>query len=112
MNFLDGTLTDGRFTSAAGSFGTPGRASRTAAVVGVRPEDGRVTDPHEGKITGEVYATELMGDHTLVTCRAGDTTITVKADKSFRRADGEAIGVDFSEAAIHLFDKATGERIN
>ena len=35
----------------------------------------------------------------------------VKADKSFNRPDGAPIGVDFAAAAIHLFDKASGDRI-
>jgi multiple sugar transport system ATP-binding protein len=111
MNFLEGALEDGRFSSPAGSFGTEGRATRAAAVAGVRPEDCRVTEPTAGKIAGEVYATELMGDHTLVTCRVGGTTVTVKADKTFTRNDGEAIGVDFAATAIHLFDKSSGDRL-
>ncbi len=111
MNILDGTLTDGRFSAPAGSFGTRSRASIAAAVAGVRPEDCRVTEPAAAKLVGEVYATELMGDHTLVTCRLGGATMTVKADKSFDRRDGEAIGVEFAEAAVHLFDKASGDRV-
>jgi multiple sugar transport system ATP-binding protein len=111
MNFLEGALNDGKFSGPAGSFGTPSHASRAAVVAGVRPEDCRVTEPGAGKIAGEVYASELMGDHTLVTCRIRDETVTVKADKNFTLRDGEAIGVDFREGAIHLFDKAGGDRI-
>jgi multiple sugar transport system ATP-binding protein len=70
-----------------------------------------VTEANAGKIVGDVYATELMGDHTLVTCRVAGATITVKADKAFDRRDGAKIGVDFSDAAIHVFDKVSGERI-
>jgi multiple sugar transport system ATP-binding protein len=111
MNFLDGALVDGRFSASVGSFGTPSRASRSAAVAGVRPEDCHVTEPAAGKIVGTVYATELMGDHTLVTCRVDGATMIVKADKSFNRRDGEAVGVEFSEMAVHLFDKVNGDRI-
>ena len=111
MNFLEGALVDGKFSAPAGNFGTLSRASRAAVVAGVRPEDCRVTEPSSGKIVGKVYAIELMGDHTLVTCRVGEETITVKADKSFARPDGEAIGVDFAEGAVHLFDKSVGDRI-
>jgi multiple sugar transport system ATP-binding protein len=111
MNFLEGELADGRFSTAAGSFGTASRASRKAAVAGVRPEDCRVTAPAEGKIVGEVYATELIGDHTLVTCRCSGETVTVKADKDFQRSVGEAIGVGFEPRSVHLFDKESGERI-
>ena len=111
MNFLDGALVDGRFSTTAGSFTTPSHASRTTAVAGVRPEDCRVTEVGSGKIVGEVYTTELMGDHTLVTCQVGGTTMIVKAEKTFSRRDGEAIGVDFADVAVHLFDKACGQRI-
>ena len=111
MNFLDGTLVNGRFSASAGSFVTPSRASHNATVAGVRPEDCRVTEPANGKIVGEVYTTELMGDHTLVTCRVAGTTMIVKAEKTFNRRNGEAIGVDFADVAVHLFDKACGTRI-
>ena len=111
MNFLDGTLVDGRFSTTAGSFATPSHASHTTAVAGVRPEDCRVTAAGSGKIVGEVYTTELMGDHTLVTCRVGGTTMIVKAEKTFNRRNGEDIGVDFADIAVHLFDKACGKRI-
>ncbi|HXW28188.1 MAG TPA: ABC transporter ATP-binding protein [Xanthobacteraceae bacterium] len=111
MNFLDGALVDGRFSASEGSFATPSRASHGAAVAGVRPEDCRVTEAASGKIVGEVYTTELMGDHTLVTCRVGGTTMIVKAEKTFNRRNGEVIGVDFADVAVHLFDKACGKRI-
>jgi multiple sugar transport system ATP-binding protein len=60
---------------------------------------------------GEVYATELIGDHALVTCRVDDGTITVKADMSFDRRDGAPIGVDFADASVHVFAKDSGDRI-
>ncbi len=112
MNFLDGDLVEGRFSGPGGSFGTKTRASKRRVVAGVRSEDCKVTEPSEGKIIGEVYTTELMGDHTLVTCRVGGDTITVKADKTFNRPDGESIGVDFAETSLHVFDKASGDRIS
>jgi multiple sugar transport system ATP-binding protein len=111
MNLLDGELADGRFSSAAGNFPTESRSWPRAAFAGVRPEDCKVTEPASGKIVGEVYATELMGDHSLVTCRVLGGTMVVKADKSFNRSDGAPVGVDFAATAIHLFDKASGDRI-
>jgi hypothetical protein len=52
-----------------------------------------------------------MGDHTLLTGRISDATIIVKADKAFNRRQGEPIGVDFAGSAVHLFDKASGNRL-
>src|SRR5574337_1591497 len=111
MNFFNGELKDGRFFSPSGSFGVMSRVGSGGAVAGVRPEDCRVTEPGAGKIVGEIYATELMGDHTLVTCRVDGGTITVKADKGFDRCEGTPIGVDFAETSVHLFDKASGDRL-
>jgi multiple sugar transport system ATP-binding protein len=111
MNFFDGELTRGRFSGPAGSFATEARVSQARAVAGVRPEDCKVTESGLGKIVGEVYATELMGDHTLVTCRVDGGTVTVKADKSFDRREGARIGVDFADASVHVFDKDSGDRV-
>jgi multiple sugar transport system ATP-binding protein len=112
MTFLDGELSNGQFTTKGGSFAADARRAALAAVAGIRPEDCRVAAPGSGKLMGEVYATELMGDHTLVTCRAHSATVTVKADKSFQPHDGEIVGIDFAATAVHLFDRESGRRIN
>ena len=111
MNFLHGELAGGRFSAASGSFGTASRASDRAATAGIRPEDCRITAAGTGTIAGEVYATELMGDHVLVTCRCGEATVAVKTDKTFVRPIGEPVGIGFDEAAIHLFGGGNGDRI-
>ncbi len=111
MNMLDGSLDEGRFTCPAGAFGTRSRVSCRDAVAGIRPEDCRITAAEEGKIRGDVYATELMGDHVLVTCRCGGPTVAVKADKTYTRAIGAAVGIDFDEGSVHLFGGEGGSRI-
>ncbi|HEX2528963.1 MAG TPA: ABC transporter ATP-binding protein [Geminicoccus sp.] len=112
MNVLEGSLTQGRFECGSGSFGTASTSSGKAVVAGIRPEDGRLTAEGSGHLAGEIYASELIGDHTLVTCRCGDATVTVKADKDFDGAIGQRVGVGFEPRVVHLFDKATGERIS
>ncbi len=111
MNMLEGSLDEGRFTCPAGAFATRSRVSCRNAVAGIRPEDCRINPAEEGKIRGDVYATELMGDHVLVTCRCGGTTVAVKADKTYSRAIGAAVGIDFDEGSIHLFGGEGGIRI-
>src|SRR5579872_6887217 len=78
MNFLKGRLGDGRFSAASGTFDIESRASDADATAGIRSEDCRVTTGGQGKIQGQIYATELMGDHVLVTCRCGEATVAVK----------------------------------
>jgi multiple sugar transport system ATP-binding protein len=111
MNFLNGELVGGEFVCPEGRFATRTNVSSNAVTAGLRPEDCWVTTPQAGKIAGTVYATELIGDHTLVTCRVGDATVTVKADKTVQHNMDEPIGLDFDEARAFLFDTTSGERI-
>ena len=112
MNFIEGEQDGAAFRSPSGSFAVAHGPSRRAVVAGVRPEDCRVTAPESGKLTADVYATELIGDHTLVTCRGQDVTVTVKADKTVQWRDGERVGIDFAPAAVHLFDRQSGQRLS
>jgi multiple sugar transport system ATP-binding protein len=111
MNFLEGELSDGRFIHPEGSFALPITGSRPSVTAGLRPEDCRVTAPGGGRIDANVYALELIGDHSLITCRFGDSMITVKADKSAHHEMDEPIGIDFKDGAVFLFDTDSGERI-
>jgi multiple sugar transport system ATP-binding protein len=111
MNLLQGELAEGSFVCRDGRFRTGSTESRAKVTAGLRPEDCRVTAPAQGKIAARVYAVELIGDHTLITCQFGDATLTVKADKLAHYEMDEAIGVDFADAAVFLFDAETGERI-
>ncbi|MFO1039477.1 MAG: ABC transporter ATP-binding protein [Geminicoccaceae bacterium] len=111
MNFLEGELTDGTFACQAGRFATGTNASAPKTVVGLRPEDCRVTPSTEGRVAARVYATELIGDHTLITCQLGETTLTVKADKGASYPMDAPIGITFPDRAIFLFDAASGARI-
>nr|WP_287158702.1 TOBE domain-containing protein [Mesorhizobium sp.] len=109
--FLQGELVEGTFACAEGRFTTSVAESRKKVTVGLRPEDCRVTGPSEGKIAARVYAVELIGDHTLITCQFGGATVTVKADKSAHYDMDEPIGITFQDSAVFLFDAETGARI-
>ncbi len=111
MNFLRGELANGAFACPEGRFATGITATKNAVTAGLRPEDCWVTKREDGKIAGTVYATELIGDHSLVTCRFGDATVTVKADKSAQHEMEEPIGLGFNDASVFLFDTESGERI-
>ena len=86
---------------AAARASPPASARRTAAS----------SPPARARSTARVYAFELIGDHTLVTCQVGDATMTVKADKSASYAMDAPIGITFAERAVFLFDADSGERI-
>jgi multiple sugar transport system ATP-binding protein len=54
---------------------------------------------------------ELIGDHTLVTAKAGQDFITVKAPKDFAGNTGEAVGINLTRDRLFVFDAATGARV-
>ena len=110
MNFLRGELSDGHFAFAGGRFPVS-LVSRPQVTAGIRPEDCMLTGPANGKLAARVYSVELMGDHSLVTCRLGEDLIVVKADKLAQHGMDEPIGITFKDAAVFLFDSETGERI-
>ena len=111
MNFLEGELSQGTFIHPDARFETGLAESRKKITAGLRPEDCRVTAPSQGRITARVYALELIGDHTLITCRLGEATLTVKADKSAHYDMDETIGITFADQAVFLFDTETGASI-
>ena len=82
------------------------------AVLGVRTEDVAPASLGDGDFAGVIYASELLGDCTLVTCQVGDTLIALKADKNFTGGIGEPFGVRLNREHLLLFDHADGRRID
>ena len=111
MNFLNGTLKDGRFDMPGGSLGTSLKHSLTSATLGLRPEDARVVAAEGAAIQGSIYTNELIGDHTLITCDVQGQMIAVKATKDFSGQPGDPLGIEASAAAAFVFDASTGARL-
>ena len=86
----------------------PAYGATTAALTALKT---RVTKV-DADITAPIYTVELLGDATLVTIRSGDALVTVKAEKTFRGAIGQAIGFAVPRPACHLFSAETGARLS
>ena len=110
MNVVHGGLEAASFKTAGASIAVPVSGKIAKAILGVRPEDCAVVAPAKGNIKGEIYAVELIGDHTLVTVKTGSDMLTVKAAKDFTGASGENIGVSFAKERLFVFDAANGAR--
>ena len=125
MNLLEGRHEPGRFVHAGGSLPTRQTATLERATLGVRPEDCRIVEAGTGAVEGRVYATELIGDHTLVTVSVGPAparggasrmsedagdVLTVKMPKDHEAAFDASVGVAISPDAQYLFD-ADGSRV-
>jgi multiple sugar transport system ATP-binding protein len=113
MNFLRGALSGGWLEGAGFRVPTPVTASLAEGVLGIRPEDCRIAEQgtQESALQGEIYAVELIGDHTLVTLHIGTHKLTVKGAKDFEQAVGRRVGVAFDPGAAFVFDGATGARV-
>ena len=82
------------------------------ATLGFRAEDAVITDkPTKAQIKAPTYAMELLGDATMVTVKAGQSLVAVKAHKEFRTEIGHKVSISVPEASCHLFDSQTGERL-
>jgi multiple sugar transport system ATP-binding protein len=94
----DGTEIDTAVPVAALTMGGPIR-------IGLRPESVRLCAPGEGLTEAKVDFAEFMGDKTLVYLSLVDESrLVALADASFTTRPGEALGIQFDRAAIHLFD--------
>ena len=111
MNTLPGSVADGAFVIQQGRVPIGGFAPRASAVFGFRPEDARIIAPADADLEATIYASELTGNETVVTCQVGKEQVVVKTDKSFDLAPDTPIGLAIDRAKLRLFDAETGDRI-
>ncbi len=114
MNHLHGRVEGGRFVAANVAVPAPGFGDRGDAVLGLRPEDCRIVDPGTGAIEASVFASEMTGNETIVTCSidaAADIQVVVKMDKDFEARVDAPVGIAVDAGKACLFDRASGERI-
>ena len=76
---------------------------------GVRPEDVRFGDT--GGLAARVVAVEYLGADSIVTCAAGGETIAVRAPGRVDLALNAPVRLAWNPDAVHLFDAATGQRL-
>jgi multiple sugar transport system ATP-binding protein len=111
MNIVNGTLQGGTFMANGEKISTPVKGNIASAVLGIRPEDCSITSPAKGDMRAEVYTTELIGDHTLVTVKSGSDMLTIKAAKDFTAQSGEKIGVSLPKDKLFVFNTSDGVRL-
>ena len=113
MNFVRGSVDNGRFESEGGvSIPVEGAKDGAPAVMGFRPEDAEVTEPGTGLFDATVYAAELTGDVTLVTVAlGGEASLAIKMPKEYDVDFDRKVAVRFPLERGFLFDAASGERL-
>jgi sn-glycerol 3-phosphate transport system ATP-binding protein len=81
--------------------------SASGLLVGVRPEDIRIGN--EG-LPAIVESIEYLGADSIVACRAGTETLTVRLPRATDLAPGAGVRLSWHASAVHYFDAATGLR--
>jgi len=112
MNLLKGTITEQGFATEGGAVWPIGRhpegSNGKAAVMGIRPEHIQL-DPNG--LQAEVVVIEPMGSETQVIVRCGGQSLTCIFRERITARPGETITITPDTAVTHLFDAATGNRM-
>ena len=111
MNMLAGAIADGAFRAAHGSVEVTGQRPRGDAIFGFRPEDAAIVAPEAGQFRGSVFACELTGQETIVTCRLGDEQAVVKMGKRFDVPLDAPVGISVDPGKACLFAQSDGRRL-
>jgi multiple sugar transport system ATP-binding protein len=122
MNFVDGEITRNGLAAKfrANNFTTDlpadlkGDLDGRQIVLGVRAEHVlAVKDGTDGAMTGTVSVVEPLGDATLVFFDYGETQhLVAKVDPDLEFSSGDAIHFKLDTNNCHLFDTASGMRLN
>jgi len=111
MNLIDGAVKGGVFR-ADGVEVSVDLADRDGVVLGIRPEELDITQDAKAAISGKLYALELTGESTLVTLRNGPSSVCARGHADFEADINSPCHLAPKDGArIHLFDRATGERL-
>jgi multiple sugar transport system ATP-binding protein len=109
MNFLSGTVTEAGFVADGITLPLPPGLAPGAAVYGIRPENFELSSAGVAAIVALV---EPMGSETQVTMRLGEHQVIGVFRERVQARPGETILVRPDPARVHLFDPATGLRLN
>ncbi len=111
INLIEGRIEGGAFTRGELRLPAQGAAGREV-VLGLRPEDVAMPAPHLVPLAGRVDLVSPLGSETHVEVSTpGGATLTLRVPKDWRVREGEGIEVGIDPARLHLFDRATEQRI-
>jgi multiple sugar transport system ATP-binding protein len=112
MNLLEGRIEDGAFHVGRGMrWPLPPNGTAAAGqevIYGIRPEHLRL-DP-DG-IPATLQVVEPTGSETQVILRVGDVSVVGAFRERINIRPGEILPISPDTSLVHLFDKATGQRI-
>ena len=109
LNFLPGTVSDGRFESAIGSFqATQGVVSQGKATLSIRPEAINMGVPEDAPNTviGTIRSHVYVGTHTRYKVAVGEHEFQVVTEPQAIRQfnDGDAVSVQLTPEQVWLLE--------
>jgi len=114
MNFLEGRIEEGVFRTDKGLILplpadlSPASAGGRPLVYGIRPEHIRASD--QG-IQGRATIVEGTGSEIFAKLDCGGEQLSCLFRERIDIRFGDTVGVSIDEKRVHLFDKATGQRL-
>jgi len=110
MNLIKGTISDGVFTAERIRIEGLSKAVNGPVTLGFRAEDASLAEAN-GQIEAPIYTVELLGEATMLSMRVAGELISIKVSKDYRAEIGELARVNIAASACHLFDQASGVRL-
>ncbi|AGB69499.1 MULTISPECIES: ABC transporter ATP-binding protein [Rhizobium] len=114
MNLLNATADQGSLRIDGTSITLPMPSTKPAinqgqeVVIGIRPETLHLDEG--GKLEAVCEVAELTGPELIVTAKAGSQRLMACLPPRTAIAEGQTFKLGFDASALHLFDRATGQR--
>ena len=86
-------------------------ADGSEVVVGIRPEDVVIAGRAGTIDSARVDLIEELGGSRIAYCTVAKQEIAIVSSRTFPIREGDSLNLEFPSDAIHLFDPATGKRI-
>ncbi|MBW8285706.1 MAG: sn-glycerol-3-phosphate ABC transporter ATP-binding protein UgpC [Rhizobium sp.] len=111
MNFLQLKMAQEWIGDNLIKFAAPPGIRQGEVTVGIRPGSFRVSEDAQA-FRGTVERNEFHGETRLVSLKNGQHEINISIPAEASPAIGEVLGVEVASSDIHVFDPATGLRLN
>ena len=111
MNFLQLQMAQEWIGDNLIKFAAPPGIRQGGVTVGIRPGSFRVSKDAQA-FRGTVERNEFHGETRLISLKNGCHEINISVPAEASPAIGEVLGVDVASSDIHVFDPATGLRLN
>lgn len=112
MNLIEGEISDNRFAHPNGHVDLPNSLPHGKVILGQRPEDMTLSAPEYATLRGKVYASELLGDCTMVSVQLENAFVNIRVSPDQGRQIGEHVGIGINSDKLHFFDAHTTQRIS